>query len=328
MIGLAWIWQEILALNSTRTMLTLPDPRPLAALTRPGLMAFLACVCAVLALEAFARHAPAPAVAAAAVFLIVTFLGWTGSVARRDAIRDTATSTASGAAIGYVELFGQAQSAAPHMLRSQIRKRDCVWYRYLIERRVGGAWVVQSSAASEDCFLLRDGTGDCVVDPDGAEIISRNQRVWREFDQRFHELWIEPGERLYVLGELTSVSDTADSPADLSQDVSSVLSEWKHDQQDLLRRYDSDGNGTLDEAEWEHARHDAQTTVEREYRSRRALGPMNVIRKPRDGRRYLISAYEPAQLAHRFTLWAWLHLGLFIAGCMAILLLTGVMAWK
>jgi hypothetical protein len=214
------------------------------------------------------------------------------------------------------------------MLRSQVRKRNCVWCRYLIERRVGGAWVVQSSAATEDCFLLRDGTGDCVVDPEGAEIIPRNRRVWREFDPRVQELWIEPGERLYVLGEVTSVSDTADSPADVSQDVSSLLSEWKQDPQDLLRRYDQNGNGILEETEWQQARHDAQATVEREYRSRRAVGPINVIRKPRDGRRYLISAYEPAQLAHRFALWAWLHLGLFVAGCVGILLLTGAMAWK
>jgi hypothetical protein len=315
-------------LNSARPMLILPDPRPLAALTRPGLMAFLASICAILALEALARHTWALAVASAAVFLVVTFLGWTGSVVRRDAIRDTATSTAGGAALGYVELLGQAQSAAQHVLRSQIRKRNCVWYRYLIEQRVGGAWVVQSGAASEDCFLLRDSTGDCVVDPEGAEIIPRNRRVWREFDQRFHELWIEPGERLYVLGEVTSVPDTADSSADLSQDVSSLLSEWKHDQQDLLRRYDLDSNGALDKTEWEQVRHDAQATVEREYRSRRALGPVNVIRKPRDGRRYLISAYEPAQLARRFALWAWLHLVLLVAGCMAILLLTGTIAWK
>jgi len=315
-------------LDFSRPMLTLPDPRPLAALTRPGLMAFLASICAILALEAFARQVAVPAVASAAVFLVVTFLGWTGSVARRDAIRDTATSTAGSAALGYVELLGQAQSASQHMLRSQVRKRNCVWCRYLIERRVGGAWVVQSSAATEDCFLLRDGTGDCVVDPEGAEIIPRNRRVWREFDQRFHELWIEPGERLYVLGEVTSVSDTADSPADVSQDVSSLLSEWKQDPQDLLRRYDQNGNGILEETEWQQVRHDAQATVEREYRSRRAVGPINVIRKPRDGRRYLISAYEPAQLAHRFALWAWLHLGLFVAGCVGILLLTGAMAWK
>jgi hypothetical protein len=291
-------------------------------------MAFLAAVSGVLALEAAARHTPWLAMVAAAVFLVATFLGWTGSVARRDAIRDTATSTANGAAMGYVELYGRAQSAARPALRSQIRKRDCVWYRYLIERRVGGTWMVESSAASEDCFLLRDSTGDCVVDPEGAEIVPRRQRAWREFEQRFHEVWIAPGERLYVLGELTSVSAAADSPADLTQDVSALLAEWKRDTQDLLRRYDKDGNGTLDTAEWEQARRDAKAAVEREYVARRALGPLNIMRKPRDGRRYLISAYEPEQLMRRFALWAWLHLGLLVAGCTAILVVTGAMAWK
>ena len=36
-------------------MLILPDPRPLAALTRPGLMAFVAAVSAVLVLEGLRR---------------------------------------------------------------------------------------------------------------------------------------------------------------------------------------------------------------------------------------------------------------------------------
>ena len=311
-----------------RTMLILPDPRALAALTRPGLMAFLAAVSAALALESAVRHVPALVVAAGVLFLLATFLGWTSSVARRDAIRDTATSTANGAAMGYVELYGRAQSGAQPALRSQIRKRNCVWYRYLIERRVGGAWVVESGGASEDCFLLRDGTGECVVDPEGAEIVPLRRRAWREFDQRFQEVWIEPGERLYVLGELTSVSAALDSPADISQDVSTLLAEWKRDPQDLLRRYDKNFNGALEETEWDQARRDARMAVERVNASRRALGPLNVIRKPRDGRRYLISAYEPAQLARRFALWAWLHLGLFVAGSMAILLVTGAMAWK
>jgi hypothetical protein len=43
------------------------------------------------------------------------------------------------------------------------------------------------------------------------------------------------------------------------------------------------------------------------------------VRKPSDGRRYLISVHEPAQLTRRFSLWAWAHLALFLGGLVAIL---------
>ena len=214
-------------------MLPLPDARPFAGFSRPALMAVLAAAAAVAAGVALLERAPVGAAAAAAVFLLATLSGWAASLVRRDAIRDTATSTASGAALGYVELTGIAETGAEPALRSQIAKRPCVWYRYRIERRVGASWMVESSESSEDCFLLHDATGDCVVDPEGAEIVSRRQRRWREFGHRYREQWIAPGDRLYVLGELVSVGGALDSPTDLTRDVSAMLAEWKRD---LVRR--------------------------------------------------------------------------------------------
>ena len=310
---------DVRCYHALPAMLPLPDHRPFAELPRPALMAFLAAVAATVAGIALIDREPAIAAAAGAGFLLATLSGWAGSLARRDAIRNTATSTTNGAALGYVELVGTAQSGAPPGLRSQIAKRPCVWYRYRIERRVGAGWVVESSESSEDCFLLRDATGECVVDPEGAEIVARRRRRWREFGHRFHEQWIAPGDRLYVLGELDSVAAALDSPAELKQDVSLVLSDWKRDRPGLLRRFDRDGNGVLDEREWDSARNEAKAQVEREWTVRRSLGPVNVVRRPRDGRRYLISVYEPMQLAHRFSLWAWAHLALFLGGLSVIL---------
>ncbi|HEY7761257.1 MAG TPA: hypothetical protein VIA64_17725 [Burkholderiales bacterium] len=300
-------------------MLPLPDPRPFSGLTRPALMAFFAAAAAVVAGIALLDREAGIASAAAAAFLLATLSGWAGSLARRDAIRDTATSTTNGAALGYVELVGTAETGAQPGLRSQIAKRPCVWYRYRIERRVAGSWVVESTESSEDCFLLRDATGDCVVDPEGAEIISHRQRRWREFGHRYHEQWIAPGDRLYVLGELGSVGAALDSPAELRQDVSAVLTDWKRDRAGLLRRFDRDGNGMLDEPEWDTARREAKTQVQQAWTARRSLGSVNVVRRPRDGRRYLISVYEPLQLTRRFSLWAWAHLALFLSGLGVIL---------
>ena len=258
------------------------------------------------------------------VFLLATLFGWLGSLQRRDAIRDTPTSTATSAAMGYVELLGTAHDAAWPPLRSQIRKTPCVWYRYQIERRVGGTWITESSRASTQCFVLRDGTGDCIVDPEGAEVLPRRLRVWREFEYRYHEAVIALSESVYVLGELTSVHAALDTPAEERADISALLAEWKREPEELMRRFDANRDGTLSDEEWEVARREAKAKIEREYTARRALGPVNLIRRPADGRKFIISVFPPEQLARRFSLWAWLHLGLLVGGVAVVLVGVGV----
>jgi len=300
-------------------MLALPDPRPLAALTRPALLAVAAAICAVIGAVALRSSAYPLLGLCVAVFLSVTLSGWLGSLQRRDAIRDTPTSTATGAAMGYVGLMGKAVDAAHPPLRSQIRKTPCAWYRYQVERRVGGTWLTESSAASSDCFLVRDASGDCIVDPEGAEVIARRRRVWREFEYRYHEDVIGLGETVYVLGELTSIHAALDTPAELREDVAALLAEWKRDPEGLMRRFDANRDGVIDDPEWEQARREAQAAIEREYTARRALGPVNLVRRPRDGRKYILSAFPPDQLARRFALWAWLHLALFLGGTVGVM---------
>jgi len=304
-------------------MLALPDPRPLAALTRPGLLAFAATLSAVLASLALLYGMLALVAFCTGVFLLATWFGWLGSLERRDAIRDTPVSTATAAAIGYVELTGSAHDATWPPLRSQIRKTPCVWYRYQIERRVGATWVTESSRASTQCFVLRDASGECIVDPEGAEVLPHRRRVWREFEYRYHEALIALGENVYVLGELTSLHAALDTPAEERADISALLAEWKRDPEELMRRFDANRDGTLSEEEWEAARREAKATIDREYTARRALGPVNLIRRPADGRKFIISVFPPDQLARRFSLWAWLHLGLLTAGVATVLVGVG-----
>jgi hypothetical protein len=307
-------------------MVTLPDPRPLAALTRPGLLAFAAAVAALLGTLALRYGMVALVAFCGLVFLLATLFGWLGSLHRRDAIRDTPTSTATAAALGYVELLGTAQDVAWPPLRSQIRKTPCVWYRYQIERRVGGTWITESSRASTQCFVLRDASGECIVDPEGAEVLPRRLRVWREFEYRYHEAVIALGESIYVLGELTSVHAALDTPSEERADISALLAEWKREPEELMRRFDANRDGTLSEEEWEVARREAKATIEREYAARRALGPVNLIRRPADGRNFIISVLPPEQLIRRFSLWAWLHLGLLVGGVAVVLVGVGVVA--
>jgi hypothetical protein len=115
-----------------------------------------------------------------------------------------------------------------------------------------------------------------------------------------------------------------DTPAEERTDVSALLAEWKRDPEELMRRFDANRDGTLSEEEWEAARREARGTIEREYAARRALGPVNLIRRPADGRQFIISALPPEQLVLRFTLWAWLHLTLLAGGIVIVLMAVGV----
>jgi hypothetical protein len=223
----------------------------------------------------------------------------------------------AGLALDYVEVVGHRGERRRTGLRTRLGKRPCVWYRYRIERRLGAGWITESAEASEECFLLRDETGECVVDPQGAEIIPCRQRRWREFGQRYHEQWIAPAEPLYVLGSLHRCPRRWTRPRTSAPTCRLCLGSGSAIARNCCAA--STATATASSPRTNGSRRgDAQAAIEREYAARRSLGPLNVVRKPRDGRRYLISVYEPAQLARQFLLWAWLHFALFITGLVLI----------
>ena len=58
----------------------------------------------------------------------------------------------------------------------------CAWWQYEIEDAVasarGAAGRPSTRQTSETPFLLDDGTGRCLVDPRGAEVITHTRTVW------------------------------------------------------------------------------------------------------------------------------------------------------
>jgi hypothetical protein len=119
-------------------------------------------------------------------------------------IEDTPTSRVRSAAQGYVELEGTVEFPRTPPLTSPLRGIPCVWWSYRIEaldpldaahpapldffiaawsallRLLGarGAGRVIESGRSHEPFLIRDGSGACVVDPDQAHITGAETRVW------------------------------------------------------------------------------------------------------------------------------------------------------
>ena len=239
-------------------------------------------------------------------------------------IEDTPTSRIRSAAQGYVELAGNGLQLPGTHNAAPLTRRPCVWWRYRISRRTErGAgsrrregWQTIASGTSSQPFLLDDETGQCIVQPDGAEIVPTESTTWygdtpwpasgpdkklsltggrgyRYVEDRIYE-----HERLYALGDFrsTASSGALDPQAALAQ----VLTEWKQDQPALVRRFDKDGDGRIDMAEWDAARQEARRTARDRDAERPARRNYHVLCRPNGGRLFLLAALPPGDLARRY----------------------------
>lgn len=261
------------------------------------------------------------ALAAAA---LVGFAGWIAAYSRYRRIQDLPASKIASAPQGYVELLGRAALLAGEPILSPVTGLPCCWFRYLIQSKDSeGKWHDEDSGTSNAQFLLVDGTGECVISPEGAEVVSRRKESWQRDDHRYTEWLLLKGESLYVLGEFRTMTAEAVTAREEREDVGALLSEWKHEQKQLLERFDLDRDGRIDMKEWELARLQAQREVRNriaEMQDRAAEG-VSFLLKPDDGRLFLITNEMPDTLGSRFLLLSWAHLAIaFAAGVSALAL--------
>ncbi len=110
---------------------------------------------------------------ALAAMSLVSLAAWIANYRRYRYIADTPTSRVASAAQGYVELSGRAAQLPDAALLTRFRQLPCVWYRYRVEeKRSDDKWSIKDFGESDDPFLLIDGTGQCIIDPEQAEIIN------------------------------------------------------------------------------------------------------------------------------------------------------------
>jgi len=273
------------------------------------------------------------------------------NLARARIIEDTPTSRVRSATQGYVELAGEAAAMPGEPILSPLTHNPCCWFRYKVEHKRDERWATLRSGKSDGLFLLRDETGDCIIDPDGAEIACREKNVWyggsatpatqvpggsqsadvrsllgvnlsnilTDGNYRYTEEAIYPGESLYAIGQFRSHGET-DRMAMRDERIKARLSQWKADQAGLLQRFDRDGDGTIDLTEWEVARRTAVREVTREQ-LREDQQPLHTLSRT-DSRRYpyLISAHGEFDLVRRYRL---LSIGSISGFC-----ITGaILAW-
>ncbi len=234
-------------------------------------------------------------------------------------IDDTPLSRIRSAAQGYVELSGVARRTDGQPLLAPLTQLPCVWWQFKIEHHTGMGrnrhWATVNRGSSVAPFRLEDDTGACLVNPTGADVRPGSTIKWRGStpwpippgeghrftgldagDYRYTEHRIEEQAHVNVIGEFRTVGGV--EAADVTGEVMQLLSNWKQDQPALLRRFDSDHDGILGQAEWEQARLLARAQVERQP----PVPPTpaaDVVVRPPDHRPFLVAACDLGALARR-----------------------------
>lgn len=258
-------------------------------------------------------------VAALSLATILGLWAWLAAMRRHRAIADTPTSRIASAAQGYVELVGQGRPLPDAPLLSPMTSLPCLWYRYTLYRRVNDRWEYEEQGRSDLEFLLDDGSGRCLVDPAGAEVLSSHVETREAGDRRYTEHLLSEGDRLYLLGQFASTSASHEG-LDARQDLGDLLHDWKRDPDALRRRFDLDGDGEISEQEWSLAVAAARREVADSHRGRLREPIRHRLSKPPRGRIYLISDHAPDDLGRRYARWAAAHLAV-------LLVVLGGWAW-
>lgn len=250
----------------------------------------------------------------------VSLLGWSRALRHGRQIIDTPTSRIASAAQGYTELRGRGRPLDGAPLRSPANGLPVLWYRVVTMRRDSqNKWVHESTVESDASFILDDGSGEVAVDPEGAEMLVRRRDTHTDGNRRITQWCLIRDDPIYVLGDFATLGSISPDH-DISAQVRELLAEWKRDRPSLLARFDVNRDGEISLEEWELARAQARREVLASQQDALAAPEAHVLRKPRDGRLYLISDLDPERIARRYRLWAWFHLALFVAG-------AGTLAW-
>ncbi len=250
---------------------------------------------------------------------------------------DTPTSKVRSAAQGYVELYGVLKEGAERF-NAPLTGEQCVWWSFAIDEQVRSGkdnkrWQQVEKASSAALLCLNDSTGDCLIDPQGAHVIPLTKKVWYGAERhprhslkrqnmfeamltgvkryRYTEQRLHAGEPLYAIGDFVTRGGGQEA-FDLTATQGAVIREWKGDFAGLLRRFDRDRNGQLDDQEWQRVREAAETEAQRLHRQRSADPAQHFLRKPQESQPFILSSYGEDDIAKRFFWQA------ILAGCLCI----------
>ena len=281
-------------------------------------------------------------------FLLVVLTGagfyvWKKSFQHARVMEDMPTSKVRSAAQGFVELGGTQQAFEGTPLSAPLSHSACTWWSYQIEKKKrkraseGGTthkWVTVEKDTSVGFFMLRDDTGEILVNPRGADVTPSVKKVWYGDSKRpmgitsgfggalgsryrYTERIMLPGEPIYALGHFETWSNVAD-PTERSEKRAEILARWKKNPAELVERFDADGDGRVDMDEWDRARKAAEALVE-VHVAKAAMKPdVDVLMNPEEDHPFILSTKSQEELTKRYRWQAVGGLLVFLASGVAL----------
>lgn len=254
-------------------------------------------------------------------------------------IEDMPTSKIRSCSQGYVELHGTAKLMEGPEIHAPLSGQPCVWFSFSVEEyapHTKQKWRHIDSGVSEQLFLLEDGTGSCIIDPEGAEVTPSSSTTWYGSKRirpathispldllggaifqsgqkyRYTERRLDQYEALYAIGEYRSMGTGYQQS--LKDAAATHLKELKRDKEKLAA-YDKNHDGEIDQQEWEVARKDAKRIVIEEQLSKPLPKRMHVLKKPETKKYqpFLLSSKSETHMSRKNRIYSIALACLFIA---------------
>lgn len=259
-------------------------------------------------------------------------------------IEDTPTSKIRSAAQGYLELIGHGELMQGQPIISPLTGTTCTWYQFKVEeRRQSGKnseWVTVRKGVSDELFLIKDETGQCIIDPEGANVTVFKKDVWygataspmggstatrnsggllskmmTSNKYRYTEKLLHPNENLYAIGLFKTVGG-AGANFDVNEDVRELIREWKTDSEELMKRFDTNGDGEIDVIEWQRVRDEAYKQIMEKHSEQKTMPPVHLMNRTHDKRRpFILSAIPEDDLTRRLHIFSVLSITVFVICC-------------
>ncbi len=244
-------------------------------------------------------------------------------------VENTPTSNVRSLSMGMAELTGRARPyydlRTAHTLTPCIFY-ECRYYNYKRSRDTSKWRLTRTVSSGKLAFYLEDETGRVLVNPGGAyySITRTSQTIHGRFipslaiqledpNMRVTEDLIPIGAKIYVLGSAHLQRQGKKHGERLVERLRSLKADKAR-----MARYDQNGDGRIDDREWEAARADVEQQVYAEsLASHKGAQETVVVEKPRFGLLPFIVADSETGLLRKlaFRTWLFLACGAVACGC-------------
>ncbi|HEU0290438.1 MAG TPA: EF-hand domain-containing protein [Burkholderiales bacterium] len=237
---------------------------------------------------------------------VTAFLLWIVNFRMMSAIRNAPTSRVASAAQGFVELFGTVQYVPGCTLKAPLTQAPSVCYWYTVVENAGSKNARKLEGHDfATPFLLRDETGECLIDPNDAWLICRTRAKWEIGNVTYEEWSICVGDPVYAIGLFSS--NALHSDDGLARELTVKLRSWLRDPKSFFRRFDANRDGKISTAELDAAREAARREAAQYYT---AQGGMHTLTSP-DNSPLIVSNLGHDKVAAEFSSRTWSGLILF-----------------